>query len=104
MAAHLYPGFGVFAPDGDLEAVSLTEGEAAFYAEHLSPLIKGSRHINRKVEPVSILVGDLAAFDMAAIQPVVERARSRAHAARVEEQRAIGQAWLDEQRRKKEAK
>ena len=54
-------GFGVFNPKGELEAVSLSEGEANFYAENLSPKQGNAVMLNRKVEEVTILVGS---FDL----------------------------------------
>lgn len=56
--------FGVFAPNGELEAVESTEDAANNSALMLSPFTNGKppQVANRKVEPVTIIRGDVADY------------------------------------------
>ena len=68
-------GYGVFNPKGELEAVSLLQSEALFYAENLSPKDNGKTRINRTVEEVTVLLGrfDLSDDNLIEIADKVRR-------------------------------
>lgn len=50
---------GVFGPSGELEAVEESPSQAEFVALNLSPVIDGRKNLNRTIQPITIIRGDL---------------------------------------------
>lgn len=63
--------YGVFAPNGELEAVESTEGMADVAAENLSPKINGKSQVNRAVGPVTVIAGSVDAMMAACLADAV---------------------------------
>lgn len=99
----LFTGFyGVFAPNGELEAVEITEGGATSSALNLAPPDLAKRRMtNRTVRPVVVLDEMLEISD-ADIERIISRVKARIHADSNSLHAAIGAELLAQKKMAKD--